>query len=264
MHQDNSLFSIVTPTLNSEKYIEETIQSVLDQTYKNIEYIIVDGGSSDATLDIIRKYKDKISTVISEPDKGMYDAINKGINVSNGSFFTYLNSDDCLYHNSIEKVVNYFKENNHIEFLYGSMDFVDADSTYLYTRKYPRVDWRNYASCNYSMIGQPSSFWRTSVFDKIGTFDSTYQLLGDTDFYTRILKNCRCYNTSECFSKFRIHSEALTIKEKDKHYNEHNILCAKHLNSTVPIIRSMLSNVYFKMYNFFNYIEQIFFRRNQL
>ncbi len=96
MHQDNSLFSIVTPTLNSENYIEETIQSIFNQTYKNIEYIIVDGGSSDATLDkFIRKYKDKISqSFLNRTKECMMQSIKASM-YAKGKFFTYLNSDDC-------------------------------------------------------------------------------------------------------------------------------------------------------------------------
>jgi glycosyltransferase involved in cell wall biosynthesis len=264
MQKDNLLFSIVTPSMNSEKYIEETIQSVINQTYKNIEYIIIDGGSTDATIDIIGKYKNRISKIISEPDRGMYDAINKGINVSNGRFFTYLNSDDCLHRDSISKVVSYFSENENIEFLYGSMDFIDSNSKYLYSRNYPKIDWKNYASCNYSMIGQPSSFWRRSVFDKVGIFDTNYTMLGDTDFFTRILKKCSCSNTKESFSKFRIHSQALTLKNKDKHVHEHNTLHLKYLNKNVPMVRSFLNNMFFKIYNFTNYIQQIFTKRGRL
>lgn len=98
--------TIVTPTFNSEKYIEATILSVLNQSYKNIEYIIVDGVSNDKTLKIINKYKKKIYKIIIEKDMGMYDAIHKGFLKSNGEYLYWLNSDDLLYKNAIENVVS--------------------------------------------------------------------------------------------------------------------------------------------------------------
>ena len=109
-----------------------------------------------------------------------------------------------MYKDTISKVVRYFRDNEHIEFLYGAMDFIDSNSNYLFKRNYPRRDWRDYAACDYSMIGQPSSFWRSSVFKKIGVFDSTFTMLGDADFYTRVLKSCKYKNSAESFSKFRL------------------------------------------------------------
>ncbi len=261
MNESQPLFSIVTPTLNSERFLEETIESIINQTYPNIEYIIVDGGSSDKTLKIVEKYKHRISHLISEKDKGMYDAINKGIDVSKGEYFTYLNSDDCMYKDTISKVVRYFRDNEHIEFLYGAMDFIDSNSNYLFKRNYPRRDWRDYAACDYSMIGQPSSFWRSSVFKKIGVFDSTFTMLGDADFYTRVLKSCKYKNSAESFSKFRLHSNALTLINKHKHHSEHNTMYSKYLNSEVPKYRSFINNIYFKMYNIHNYINQFLLKK---
>ena len=110
---DNLKISIITIVYNREKTIKDTINSVLNQTYKNIEYIIIDGKSTDSTLNIVNSYKDKISKIISEKDDGLYDALNKGINLATGDIIGFIHSDDFYIDNFvIEKVANEFKKNN--------------------------------------------------------------------------------------------------------------------------------------------------------
>jgi len=115
------LISIITVSFNSEKNIEQTIKSVLDQSYKNIEYIIIDGGSSDQTVKIIKKYNNKIDYWVSQKDSGLWNAMNKGINLCNGSVIGIINSDDYYYKNAIQIVADYFNKYPDIDFLFGSV-----------------------------------------------------------------------------------------------------------------------------------------------
>lgn len=115
------MISIITVSFNSEKYIEQTIKSVLDQSYKNIEYIIIDGGSSDQTVKIIKKYNNKIDYWVSEKDSGLWNAMNKGINLSKGSIIGIINSDDYYYKNALQTIANYFNKNPDIDFVFGSV-----------------------------------------------------------------------------------------------------------------------------------------------
>ena len=108
MKQKKHIISICTPTFNSEKYLEKTIKSVIGQGYKNIQFIIIDGGSTDKTIEIIKKYKNHIDYWVSEKDKGIYDAWNKGLKVAKGEFFGILSSDDYNYDNTFSTVNNYF------------------------------------------------------------------------------------------------------------------------------------------------------------
>lgn len=119
--EQNPLISIVTVSYNAVTTIEQTIQAVINQTYKNIEYIIIDGGSTDGTLDIIKKYKDKISYWVSEPDKGIYDAMNKGIKVATGEWINFMNAGDSFYDNkTLERTFNqYYTDNTKV--IYGDM-----------------------------------------------------------------------------------------------------------------------------------------------
>ena len=113
--------SIITVVKNGEKYLEETIKSVINQTYKNYEYIVIDGGSKDKTLDIIKKYSDKIDYWVSETDKGLYDAFNKGMQLAKGDFIEIINSDDVYLSKTLEILKKYINNNPNIDFIFGSV-----------------------------------------------------------------------------------------------------------------------------------------------
>ena len=119
--KENSLVSIITVVKNNKKYLEETIKSILDQSYKNYEFIIIDGGSTDGTLDIIKKYDDEIDYWISEEDNGIYDAFNKGLDLASGKYIVYVNSDDVLLKDAIKMLSEYDLKNPKIDFLFGSV-----------------------------------------------------------------------------------------------------------------------------------------------
>ena len=128
--------SIITVCFNSEKYIQTAIESVLNQNYDDIEYIIIDGGSTDSTIEIIKSYKDKITTFISEPDKGIYDAMNKGLKLASGEIIATLNSDDLYIDNTIlSTVVDSFNKNK-CEIVYGDLFYVKQDNTNYIVRKW--------------------------------------------------------------------------------------------------------------------------------
>lgn len=119
--------SIITPCYNMEKFIEGTILSVLNQNYPNLEYIIIDGASTDRTLEIIEKYKDRISLIISEPDKGMYDAINKGLSRATGDIMAYINADDQYLPGTLSLVNRLFSKFKNVDWISGVPTFMDED-----------------------------------------------------------------------------------------------------------------------------------------
>ena len=129
--------SIVTVCYNSAATIRDTLESVLSQTYNNIEYIVVDGASKDSTLDIVNEYAGRISTIVSEPDKGIYDAMNKGVNLATGDFVGILNSDDIFASaTTIEKLVEFLLANPGCDASYADLVFVERDNTDSVTRRY--------------------------------------------------------------------------------------------------------------------------------
>jgi len=172
--------SIITVSYNSERYIEDAIKSVLNQTYDNIEYIIIDGNSDDGTLEIIKKYHDKIDYIISEPDSGIYEAFNKGIKASSGDIIYFLNSDDYLYdETSVESIIKVFRDDNKLDIVYGNIVIADEKC------RYSHIFGRNMVLDDFKkgyMPPHPGTFVRRGLFEKHGLFDEGYKICGDFEF----------------------------------------------------------------------------------
>jgi glycosyltransferase involved in cell wall biosynthesis len=182
----NPLMSVITVCYNSEKYIENTIESVINQTYKNIEYIIIDGGSNDKTLDIIEKYKDKITKIVSESDKGIYDAMNKGLKLASGDIIGFLNSDDFYYDKSVvEQIVKNFDINTDLVF----SDIVIVDSRYRdkITRVYNGDVFKPSRFRFGIMPPHPSCYIRKKCFEMYGNFKTDFMISGDFDLLVRFI-----------------------------------------------------------------------------
>ena len=176
---NNPLISIITVCYNSEKTIKDTIESVLNQTYKNFEYIIVDGKSTDNTLHIINQYDDKRIKLISEKDNGIYDAMNKGIKVAKGDIIATINSDDILENDLIfSTIVNNFKEDD--EILYGNVRYYNYDFSKI-IRDYISGPNNKKTWCP----AHPSLYIKKRVFNKIGLYDLQYKISADYDFMIR-------------------------------------------------------------------------------
>ena len=188
--------SIITVCYNSAKTIEKTFQSVKTQTYKNIEYIVVDGMSSDATLDIIENNKEIISKHISEPDKGLYDAMNKGIQLATGELIGILNSDDIFTDNNVlENVVKFHSENN-VEASVGNIiQFNEEGKT---VRKYSAKNWNPEKLKIGFMPPHPSIFFKRELFKRLGLYDLTFKSGADYELIIRyFLENKITYKYSD-------------------------------------------------------------------
>lgn len=188
--KNNVKFSIITPCFNSERTMERTIQSVLKQTYQNYEYIIVDGASTDRTLDIIKKYKKDFENklkVISEPDKGIYDAMNKGICLSQGEIIGIINSDDFYEDTALEKVISCYDTNKKYQILYGMLRFIDESAEELAIR------FIHHRNLERDMINHPGSFVTRKLYQEFGMYDTKYKSASDYDFMIRMSKNPEIY-----------------------------------------------------------------------
>lgn len=212
--------SVVTPVYNSEKYLKDTIESVLSQTYPNIEYIVIDGGSKDRSVEIIKEYGDRLSYWVSEPDAGMYDAINKGLRRASGDIFAYLNSDDLYCPDTVSTAVNSLMGSPYVDLVFGDCEFIGPDGESLYTYRYPKYRWRSFVSMNYSTIPQPTAFWRRNVHEKVGYFDPNLKMCADFDFFAKVGKSCRVERINQTLASFRVHSASLTALHRQRNYNE--------------------------------------------
>jgi len=191
---NNLLVSIITVCYNSEDHIRKTIESVLNQTYNNIEYIIIDGGSTNNTIDIIKEYESKFNgrmKWISEKDNGVYDAMNKGIELAEGELVGILNSDDWYLEESVELVVNKYldkKENKKFPVIVGGIYRVDENGNILYKKMNTKKELDD--KINKTMpVTHPSVFVAMDIYKEIGVFNTKYDILADYDLILRFYYN---------------------------------------------------------------------------
>lgn len=251
----NKLVSIITPTYNSEKYIEDCIKSILSQTYTNFEHIIIDGGSTDNTLRIIEKYQTKYRiTVISEQDNGMYDAINKGIKLSNGDIISWLNSDDMYFPWALEIVVKAISRYD-LKWVTGIPGGWTENGVF-YLNKYRKpvysrnlIKYGLYHGRGLGFIQQESTFWTRELWLKIeDNFLSKYRLAGDFFLWKEMAKHENLVTLEVFLSGFRTHSGQLSgdiasyYKEIGGNYNI-VVYCIWILNKLINI------NFFIKIFN---------------
>jgi glycosyltransferase involved in cell wall biosynthesis len=180
--------SIITVVWNNEKTIKDAIDSVLSQTYENIEYIIVDGASTDDTIEIVKSYGNKITKFLSEPDKGLYDAMNKGIKLATGDVVGILNSDDFYIDESvIEKVVKTFQEQN-VDSVYADLVYVKSENLDKIVRYYDSSKFHPSKFAYGWMPAHPTFFVKKEFYEKYGLFKTDYKIAADYEILVRFLK----------------------------------------------------------------------------
>jgi len=203
--------TIITVTKNSEKYLEENILSVFNQTYKNYEHIIIDGDSKDNTKNIVEKHREKISYFISEPDEGLYFAMNKGIQKATGDIIGILNSDDIYFPNALEIVNSYFLENQNLDFLFGSV--YKHKLMYGYYPK--KIKW----TFGFYTTHSVGFFIKTEGQKKIGFYDTQYKWSADYDLFYKMIVKFKflgmATKKSEILGKFRTGGLSSEIKYLD-------------------------------------------------
>ena len=208
------LITIITVVFNGEKYLEETIQSVINQTYPNVEYIIIDGGSTDGTLDIIKKYENYIDYWVSEKDCCMYEAINKGLLLCRGEIIASLNSDDMYYDSDVIKdIKNYFDLYKNIDGIYGKVVKLYSKDKLVVKPSF-QVNFEILLSSMHStFMPQPTLFLRKYIYRK-HNFNLSYKYASDYDFNLHIIKlfNIKFFNRK--ITLFRQHDESITSSGK--------------------------------------------------
>lgn len=224
--------SIITPNYNQEKYLEETILSVLNQGYPNLEYIIIDGGSTDRSVDVIRKYADKLAYWESVPDKGMYDAIRKGFEHSTGEIMAWINSDDMYQPKSFFTVSEIFDNYKEVNWLLGFPSVYDALGRIVECPHTLR-QWSKYDVYigQYQWIQQESVFWRRSLWEQAGSrIESELKYAGDFELWFRFFNYEKLYTTTAILSGFRMRDgEQLSMKQKDAYDTEIRLVLASKI-----------------------------------
>lgn len=207
--------TIVTPSYNQAEFLEETIRSVLLQDYPNLEYIVIDGGSNDGSVDIIRKYENWITYWVSEPDKGQADAINKGFEQASGEFLGWINSDDYLYPGAITKMSAELEKNPNVSLVYGDVDEGLENNKF---RRYGRNSTISEMLKTYSVpIPQQGSMWRSKVIKEVGGLDVRWQFVLDREFFLRVAMSYQTAYIPGELAFFRYHSNSKSISASQKY-----------------------------------------------
>ena len=181
--------SIITVVWNNVKTIKDTIDSVLSQTYKNIEYIVIDGGSTDGTLSLLESRRDQLSALVSEPDEGIYDAMNKGIKLAKGDVIGFLNSDDFYLNDKvISKVASEFERDIFLDASYGNLIYVDQTNTSKIIRYFKTGEFKQGLFLKGWCPAHPTFFVRKSVYERNGNFDLNYHFASDVELMMRFLE----------------------------------------------------------------------------
>lgn len=201
-----NLVSIITPSYNQALYLEKTIQSVLGQDYPRIEYIVVDGASTDNSFEIIKKYNDRLAYWISEKDSGQAEAINKGFARARGEILAWLNSDDYYLPDTIAAVVRCFEENPDVVMAYGDMLAVNGNGQTINILKYKQLSLEDLLC--FQIIGQPSVFFRRSALEKTGILDTSFHFMLDHHLWIRLAQQGRILHVPQVWSAARYHAQA--------------------------------------------------------
>ena len=254
---DYPRISIVTPNYNGGKYLEQTIQSILSQNYPNLEYIIIDGGSTDHSIDIIKKYERQLSYWISEPDKGLYDAIQKGFDKTTGDIIAWINSDDLYHPNAFYTVAEIFNFSK-VNWLQGIPSTFDEKGRTIAVSGIKRWSKLDYYLGNFEWIQQESVFWRRSLWEKAGSkMDYEMKYAGDLGLWLRFFRYEKLFVTNALIGGFRIRSkEQLSLDFLPEYLKEARDKIRDEIENTIPKEERDLVNC-IKKYNLI--IEKIHF-----
>ena len=224
--------SIITPSYNQAPFIERTIKSVLSQNYPDLEYIIMDGGSTDGTVEILKKYEGKIIWK-SEKDQGQSDAINKGLQMANGDIVAYLNSDDTYEPGALKKVADFFQNNPEMKWVYGKCKIIDENDQEI--RK-PITFYKNLLLKKFSyakllsenFISQPATFWKREIHAEIGFFDENEHFCMDYEFWLRIGRKYPAGVINAYLANFRYHTSSKSGEVNKKQFQDELRLAKKY------------------------------------
>lgn len=261
MENKEPKITIITVCRNSEKFLAETINSIISQTYQNIEHIVIDGASTDSTLDIIKKYSAHIKNWISEADNGMYEAMNKGLDLASGDYILILNSDDLLANNNTIGDAVFLLGNDRPDYFYGNLIKFKEDK-YRKVKLFPVTFKQLLFSTHLTFVPHPCFFISAKLNQLLGGYNSTYKNVSDYDYVLRALseKRSRGRYLNMYISKFRLHEESTYITNAERIYKERMRVLTTYGYFNEPYFKRVFVYyslwAYYKIINLGNYYKK--------
>ena len=233
------LISIVTPSFNQASFLEETLRSVMRQDYPNIEHIVVDGGSTDGSVDVIRRYEKYIACWVSEPDRGQSNAINKGFSRARGTVFAWLNSDDLLAPSAVRVAVEYLQAEPDVGLVYGDRIHIDARGNVVGFSRGPSFSPSMLA--RNMTLPQETTFFRSRLFQQVGGLDESLEFSMDFDLWCKMAKVARFRHVPAFLGYFREHRDSKSVAFHQRQTaasrefsNEHERIFRRHFSRSLP------------------------------
>jgi glycosyltransferase involved in cell wall biosynthesis len=220
--------SVVTPSFNQAKYLEATMKSVLDHGYPKLEYIVIDGGSSDGSVEIIEKYAEELAYWVSEPDRGQTHALIKGFERASGEIMAWLCSDDLYEPYTLREVAQIFVRKPHWQVVYGDALWIDAVSHPIRFQKeigFNRFVWMY----RYNYIPQPSTFWRRGIYERVGGLHERWDLTLDADLWIRFAEHTELHHVPRMWSRMRRYPEQKNMRLRSKSDEERALIRSRYL-----------------------------------
>ncbi|CAN6134386.1 WcaA Glycosyltransferases involved in cell wall biogenesis [Methylophilaceae bacterium] len=221
--------SIITPSFNQVDFLEQTIQSVLNQNYANLEYIIIDGGSTDGSVDIIKKYSDKLTYWVSESDQGQSDAINKGIKMATGDLIAWQNSDDIFYSDVFNHIALYSIKYPKVNLFVGDINLIDKYGNNIRDVKYVNPIYKSLLYEGMTLTNQ-AAFWRRKIHNDLGYLNVSLHYGFDYEWFLRVLKKNKGIHVNMTLGALRLHGETKTSLFLDKFKIEYESFLPKNKN----------------------------------
>ena len=211
--------SIVTPSFNQARFLEATMRSVLTQDYPSVEYIVIDGASTDGSVEIIKKYTDQLTEWVSEPDRGQTDAINKGFARATGEIMAWLNSDDTYEPGAISAAVAFLQIHPEIGLVYGDTNFINAEGKIIGKFNAQQTSLKRLHRGGV-YIPQQAAFWRAALWHQVGPLDPSFYFAMDYDLWVRLAQVTEIRYTPQLWANFRLHGDAKTIAADERCWPE--------------------------------------------
>lgn len=233
--------TIITPSYNQAAFIERTIQSVLSQDYPNLEYIIMDGGSRDGTIEVLKRHKGDLK-YFSQKDSGQSHGINKGLKIATGDIIGYLNSDDYLEKGALAKIVNFFQTHKEASWVTGKCSIVDHKDNHVrstvtvyknFCLKYLRY---KEVFCIIQFISQPATFWRKNVVDTVGYFDESLHYDMDLDYWLRVWNKFALFFIDEYVANYRVHTSSKAVTSPETQFHVASQIIKAHTKSKILLL----------------------------
>ena len=234
--------SVITCSYNQGEFLERTIKSVLDQDYPNLEYIVIDGGSDDNSVDIIKKYEDRLAYWVSEPDEGQTHALIKGFNRATGDIMCWLNSDDLFEPHTLKEVNEFFQNHRSAEVVYGNATWIDKQDRVVKKKK--EIAFNKFILLfAYNYIPQPSTFWRKGIYKRVGGLDPDFDLAMDADLWFRFSDVSKIHHSRRLWSKMRLYPEQKNLRLRAESNVEGEILVNRYYPDRSWIVDALFKTI---------------------